>query len=220
MSWREWYRRVYVVASLDWSNSWHHLDGYDKKWGDVPVSSAPIYIIGSGGHSRSLQSLIKPSEAPILTIGPQASTSEEEFLSQKFLDSRLFNGIGFYDKSLDTRIAVYERYVSAGFTFENIIASSSVVKSAIGGIGIQIFEQAYVGPHVSVGDNVVVNTSAVVEHDSTLGDSCFISPGALVLGSARVGKAVFIGAGAVVFPGVSISNGKVVPAGVTVAKDL
>ena len=178
-----------------------------------------IYIVGSGGHSRSIQSLLDNRELPIVTIGPEAAVEEEVFLSQKLFESRILNGIGFYQNSLNIRIKTYNRYKSDGFNFENLVASSAIVKTSTNCAGLQIFEQVYIGPNVSFGDNVVVNTAAVVEHDCVIEDSCFISPGALVLGSARIGEGAFIGAGAIIFPKVSISKGVVIPAGTVVSKD-
>jgi carbonic anhydrase/acetyltransferase-like protein (isoleucine patch superfamily) len=179
-----------------------------------------VYILGSGGHSRSLNSLASREFKSAITVGPDGSIGEDEFVSRRELQYPLFNGIGFYLNSLENRIKAYERFKLIGYQFENIVGESAVTKSVLHNEGIQVFEQAYIGPNVSIGNNVVVNTGSIIEHDCILGESSFISPGAIVLGSARIGSSVFVGAGAIIFPGVVISSGEVIPAGSKVTKDL
>lgn len=182
------------------------------------MTTTPLYVIGAGGHSRSIKALSLHKDFEFQTIAPDGDIQENDFLARKNKEHRLVNGIGFYKNSLEARTNSYLRFLSFGYDFENLIGSSAVTKSELQAKGIQIFELAYVGPNVDIGNNVVINTGVIVEHDCTLMESSFLSPGVRVLGSATVGKQVFIGAGAIIFPGVHIPNESVIPAGSLVKK--
>ena len=69
---------------------------------------------------------------------------------------------------------------------------------------------------VRVGENVVINTRASVDHDVELSDHCVISPGAIISGSVKIGRGSFIGAGAVVIQGIEIGDNCVIGAGAVV----
>ena len=49
-----------------------------------------------------------------------------------------------------------------------------------------------------LGDAVIINTRAAVEHDCALGDAVHVSPGAVLAGGVRGGERSWIGANAVV----------------------
>jgi UDP-3-O-[3-hydroxymyristoyl] glucosamine N-acyltransferase len=63
-----------------------------------------------------------------------------------------------------------------------------------------------------LGEGVIVNTRAVVEHDCEIGAGTHVAPGAIVLGGCRIGSCAMIGAGAVVLPGAAVADEELVPA--------
>ena len=71
-----------------------------------------------------------------------------------------------------------------------------------------------------LGDNVLVNTGAIVEHNSEIGSHAHIAVGATLASSVRVGEGVHIGAGATVLEGRSIGARAVVGAGAVVTRDV
>lgn len=150
----------------------------------------------------------------IFNIGVDGDISDEEFLVLGIThQASLANGIGTSGASLKTRNDVFSRYKQHGFRFTNIVARSAIVSTNLSGEGIQIFHNAYVGPNVKLGDNIILNTGAIVEHDSSIGDSAFVGPGAIICGGVTIGRNVFIGAGAIVLPDVKIPTNTVIPAG-------
>jgi sugar O-acyltransferase (sialic acid O-acetyltransferase NeuD family) len=79
--------------------------------------------------------------------------------------------------------------------------------------GSQILANSSVCTHVKIGEGCIVNTGAVVDHDTVLLNGVHIGPGACVAGEVRIGFCSMIGAGSVVLPQVHIGNGVVVGAG-------
>ena len=86
--------------------------------------------------------------------------------------------------------------------------------------GLMIGRQLKVQAGTQIGENVVVNTGALIDHDCIIGRHCFISPGVNMCGTVSVGSAAFIGAGATILPGVEVPSGCVIGAGSVVTRSL
>ena len=71
-----------------------------------------------------------------------------------------------------------------------------------------------------IGENCVVNSNALVEHDAKVGAHCHIATAAIVNGGVRIGDGTFIGSGAVTKQGVSVGHRCVVGAGSVVLGDV
>ncbi len=88
------------------------------------------------------------------------------------------------------------------------------------GLGLIAMNHACIGPGVMLGDNVLINTGAIIEHDCAIGDHVHIAPGAILCGNVTVGEGAHIGAGAVVRQGIHIGAWSVVGCGAVVVKDV
>lgn len=88
------------------------------------------------------------------------------------------------------------------------------------GAGSQILAGAVVGVGSVLGDAVIVNTRAGVDHECLLADGVHVGPGATLCGLVEVGRSTFIGAGAVVLPRVRIGAGTIIGAGALVNRDI
>jgi acetyltransferase-like isoleucine patch superfamily enzyme len=173
-----------------------------------------LYIIGNGGHARSLKNLASSVFSHFIHIGLDADISDEDFLvSHLNSNPPIANGVGATHASLKTRNGLYSFYKDRGFYFINVIAESATISSGLSGEGIQIFHNTYVGPNVNLGNNIILNTGATVEHDSIIGDSSFVGPGAIICGGVTIGNNVFIGAGAIILPEMDVPANAVIPAG-------
>lgn len=173
-----------------------------------------LFIIGNGGHARSLRSLVVDLYPAYFHIGSDGDLTDELFLADyKPLGILLANGVGVKGISLLLRNRLFYKYKERGFHFENIVASSAILLSDLVSEGIQIFHNVYIGPNVKIGDNTIINTGAIVEHDSSIGESSFVGPGAVICGGVAIESNVFIGAGAIILPDTKIPTNTVIPAG-------
>ncbi len=91
---------------------------------------------------------------------------------------------------------------------------------AVVGSGCQILAHAAVCSYAQLGRNVIINTSASVDHDCKIGDGVHIGPGAKLAGEVIVGAYAFIGIGAVVLPRLFIGEDAVVGAGAIITKNV
>lgn len=63
-----------------------------------------------------------------------------------------------------------------------------ICKTAVYGEGMQVMPAAIVHNDVKIGDQCIINTRALVEHDCVLKDGVEIGPGAVLCGRVHVGK--------------------------------
>lgn len=98
--------------------------------------------------------------------------------------------------------------------------TSSIAKGVRRGDGVKILAYAYVGVNTMLGQQVIINTHASVDHDCVLEDGVEVCPGATVCGEVQICKNATIGAGAVVLPRVRVGKHAFVGAGTTVTKDV
>jgi len=88
------------------------------------------------------------------------------------------------------------------------------------GRGCFIANLGHIGPEAEVGENTIVNTSAVIEHETRIGKHCHLAPGAIISGRCSIGDLVSVGAGAVVREYVNICSNVIIGAGAIVTSDI
>ena len=71
-----------------------------------------------------------------------------------------------------------------------------------------------------VGENCILNTGAIVEHDCIVADHVHLSPAVTLCGKVTVGSFTHLGAGVTVIPGTSIGARAVVGAGAVVLQEI
>jgi sugar O-acyltransferase (sialic acid O-acetyltransferase NeuD family) len=119
------------------------------------------------------------------------------------------------------RAMISERAVAAGYELPRLIhPSAQVCTSAVLGDGCQVFALVYIAPDARVGSAVLVNTSAVIEHDVTLDDGVVVGPAATLCGRVHVGTEANVGAGATVLPDVTVGDRAIIAAGALVRENV
>ena len=88
------------------------------------------------------------------------------------------------------------------------------------GPGTVVMAGGVVNSDSVIGEHVIINTAATVDHDCKLGPFVHIAPGSHLCGTVSVGRSSFVCAGVTVTPNCSIGKNVVVGAGSTVLDDL
>jgi UDP-perosamine 4-acetyltransferase len=73
---------------------------------------------------------------------------------------------------------------------------------------------------VEIGDQCIINTRALVEHDCVLEDGVEIGPGAVLCGRVHIGKNSWIGANATIKQRLIIGENSIIGAGSVVVTDI
>lgn len=184
--------------------------------------SNKISVIGAGGHARAVINLLLD-----LSIKPSA------FFDDNILENESI--LGVEGKALSTLLEQDELVLAIGDNTKRKIfynSHSSRVSKA------KIHPQAYIGHSVEIGKgtcvfpnaslhalavvgvNCIINTGAIVEHESTIGNHSHIAVGAMVCGRVSIGESCFVGAGAVVKDQISLCNNVCIGAGAVVVKNI
>ena len=88
------------------------------------------------------------------------------------------------------------------------------------GTGCMILQGAIIQANTALGNHVIVNTGAQIDHDCIIDDFVHLAPGSILCGRVNVGEGTLIGAGATVIPGVKIGKWVTVGAGAVVIADI
>lgn len=192
-----------------------------------------LTIIGAGGHCTSLIDVIECIETFELkgiiaqdvevgnfTNGYAVIGNDKDFKRFHELGFAFVIGIGQI-KSHSVRKRIFDQLVNLNARLPNIISPHARVspKSQIG-IGNSILHDVVINANVSIGDNCIINSKALVEHDTIIGSNTHISTGAIINGDVKVGDNCFIGSGAVIANGINVCNNVIIGAGAVVVKDI
>ena len=180
-------------------------------------------LIGGGGHARSVAATIRGaggSVAGVVDPAPRFAWPcpvhpSEQAAQAAGCTAPAIVAIG----GNSARLAAQRGCLEAGIDVGVLLAATATVAGDVGR-GSVVLEHAHVGPGATLGEAVVVNTGAVVEHDCVVGDAVHVAPGAYLLGECVVGAHALVGSRAVVLPGRTVGSGARVGAGAVVTEDV
>ena len=120
-------------------------------------------------------------------------------------------------QTAEHRILLYQQALQFGFQLPIIIAPTAhVSRHAVLGAGTIVMHGAIVNAGAKVGNNCIINTLALLEHDTIVEDHCHIATSATLNGDVAVGAGSFVGSGSVIKEGVAIGKDCRVGIGLTV----
>ena len=192
--------------------------------------STPVIVVGAGGHAKVVVDSLRQIGADVIglverdpaLIGSQVLAflvlDEDDFFAAHGPNAvRLSNGIAF----VAPRRAVFTRFKGREYEFATIIHPAAwLADSVVVGEGSQIMAGCVIQPDARIGDNVLVNTRASIDHDCVIGNHVHVAPGAVLAGSVHVGEGAHIGAGAVVLENLRLGANCVVGGGAAVIEDV
>ena len=183
-----------------------------------------IFLIGAGGHCRSLMALVRNAGYDVKGVYEDNYAPGEEVNGVRIIgtfaeipgDAECVLAVG----DLAKRRELIARF-SGRLMPENIMHGSATVESHVKmGVGNHVFGNAFVNTNVVLGDHNILNTACVVEHESVIGSNSHISVGAVVCGRAKVGDGCFLGANSVIIDKISVCDNVTVGAGAVVVRDI
>jgi sugar O-acyltransferase (sialic acid O-acetyltransferase NeuD family) len=190
-----------------------------------------IIIIGSGGHSRSVISVVKKLRKwkKISIIDTKFKGERESILGvmvlggMEFIDTLnptitdIFVAIG--DNSLRKEMISF--VIKKGFKVPNLINENATLdQDLILGFGNFIGSSANIGPNVQIGDGNIVNNLANIDHESKIGDWNHLSPSSVLCGRVNIGNLTWIGANSTILDGLLIADRTIVGAGAVVIENI
>ena len=184
-------------------------------------------IYGTGGHAKIIKEILNLQNICIscfMDFAPEKTS----FLDTKVIhENSLENENKPFDKVIiaigknSIRRKVTELFNKHNIPFIKAVHPEAIVsKSSQIGKGTVIVACARIAPNVTIGESVIVNTGALVDHDSTLHSFSQVAPNVTICGNVTVGEMSYIGAGATVIQGITIGSNCMIGAGAVVTKDV
>lgn len=197
------------------------------------MSDDKIVVVGGGGHASVVVDTLKacglepwgitdPDKTRVNdgTIHGVQYLGTDDKIHETDHVNDLVNGVASTN-TLDLHRTLFTEFKDEGFEFRVLIhPDACVTASAEIGEGSQVFAGVVVQSGVTLAENVIVNTSASVDHDTTIGAHSHVAPGSTLCGNVRIGSSVHVGAGAVILQNCRIADGATVGAGAVVTDDV
>ncbi len=194
----------------------------------------PLILIGGGGHATVLAELANDLQLPMLGFTEAQAHDRHSLLtgldflgddsvifsSHKPDEIRLINGLGSTGK-IKRRETLFSHFTAEGYGFTDLIHPTSYLSPSLShGQGLQALAGAIINTGARLGDNVLINSRALVEHHCVIGSHSHIASGAVLCGTCQIGESVHIGAGAVINQGITIGDGAIIASGAVVIADV
>jgi UDP-N-acetylbacillosamine N-acetyltransferase len=195
--------------------------------------TSKVLIWGASGHAVVVADIIRLQQIYEIVgflddMNPQRHG--EDFCGvpilggQEQLDSCKDKGIeyiifGFGD--CQARLKLSELILEKGFSLATAIHPTATIAGDVFiEAGTVIAAGAVVNPGAKIGQNVIINTCASVDHECVIEDGAHICPGVRLAGRVKVGRAAWVGIGATVIDRVQIGIGTFIGAGAVVVNDI
>lgn len=194
----------------------------------------PVLIIGAGGHAKVLadallvtgrqvlgfiESSVKDSYQAEVLPGLLVLGTDEALRNYVPAEVELVNGLGGID-CIGLRHRVQAKLEADGWCFSGVCHPAAQVSPfAFVSAGVQLLANSVIQAGARIGAGSIINTAAVVEHDSTLEEYVHVAPRAVLCGNTYIGCNSHIGAGAIVRQGLILGSKTLVGAGAVVVKN-
>ncbi|SNZ20123.1 acetyltransferase [Cohaesibacter gelatinilyticus] len=191
-----------------------------------------IVLLGAGGHARVCIDVIEqhggyeilglvdlPSEVGKTLLGYPILGSDDDLPA--ILAKVDFGVVTIGQiKNAEPRQRLYAQLCAYGTAAPAIVSPKAFVSPhASIGMGTMVVHGAVVNAGATVGENCIVNTLSLVEHDVSVGNNCHVSTGCRINSGVLVGDGTFVGSGSVVRQGLSIGKNCVIGMATAVLKD-
>ena len=185
------------------------------------MATTKVLLQGGGGHAKVVldvllgEGIVVPALVDAKFTGDMFGVPRMKEYDPTFeRDAFVIVAIG--DNAIRKRVAESTKH-----TFTNAIHRSAIISSSVTlGLGNMILHGAIVQAQSTIGNHVIINTGAQVDHDCVVEDYAHIAPRVVLCGNVTVGEGTLIGAGATVIPGKKIGKWATIGAGAVVVKDI
>lgn len=187
------------------------------------MSKPNLILIGAGGHAHACIDVIEQhNQFRIAGLVGMAEEIHTQHLGYSVIatDGDLPKLAREYQYALiavgqilssSTRQRLYQQAVGLGFQMPVIASPTAhISRHTTIDAGTIVMHGAIVNVGARVGINCIINTRALLEHDTIVEDHCHISTGAILNGNVRIGAGSFVGSGSIVKEGVTLGEGCVV----------
>ena len=186
----------------------------------------PLWLLGAGGHGKVVLSMLCLRGVPVAGI----LDDEPSFWGKKLSGFQIVGPVDFLQTLEDPLaiVAVGENAIRRKIVqaypknrwFSATHPAACIDPSVALGEGTVVFAGAVLQAESKLGNHVIVNTGATVDHDCRVEDFAHLCPGVHLAGQVHIGQGCLLGTGAAVIPGKTVGNWTIVGAGAAVVSHL
>lgn len=184
----------------------------------------PLILVGHGGFGREVASWIIASGMPHEVLGFLDDTHTAERVLGSISGHNPLPDVRYltcFGESPQARQQIRRQLEAKGAVFTTLVAPNVLFAHDLNASSNSLFlGSCSLSSDLALGDDLLVQSMAVVGHDVTIGDGVTISSHAFVGGWARLGAFCTLHPHSVVLPRVTVGEGAVVGAGSVVTKDV
>jgi sugar O-acyltransferase (sialic acid O-acetyltransferase NeuD family) len=118
------------------------------------------------------------------------------------------------------RAAVRERLLAFDLPFATLISPNVDVEGVEYGQDLIVYQNATLGPEVTIGEGTVVFMGGVLGHECRVGNCCVIASNAVLNARVELADRVYVGTNATILPETKVGEGSTVGAGSVVLEDV
>jgi sugar O-acyltransferase (sialic acid O-acetyltransferase NeuD family) len=183
------------------------------------MSQATILLVGAGGHAKACIDVIEQEgRFSIMGLIGQAHEVGSTLLGYPILgtDDELPSLLKKCPNALITlgqikipeyRVRLFNLLVQKGFEMPVIVSPQAYISPhATIDAGTIVMHGVVINAGAMVGKNCIINSQALLEHDSVISNHCHISTSAIINGEVNIGDGTFIGSGSIIKQCVTIGE--------------
>lgn len=189
--------------------------------------SKRVSVIGAGGHARSVIALLQSNGFVVSNIydDSYAESRPIEYILGVPLKGKL-NAISNDDCLVlaigdnEKRAVIYQAYKNQIWE-KSIFHPTAILEKETTILHANlVFPRVFINACAIIGENNIINSAAIVEHECRIGNHNHISVNATLCGRVTIGDFCFIGARAVIRDKAKVTDNVIVGAGGVVVKDI
>jgi UDP-perosamine 4-acetyltransferase len=194
-----------------------------------PSSGKKLFVVGGGGHAKVVIDVARSAGwVVVAAFDPQSRIAilgvpvlgSDDAIAGFIRDTGVRNAvIAIGDNRLRRQLA--EKVRSLGCTTPAIVHERAWISSTAEiALGVVVMAGAVVNADARVGEDTIINTMAVIEHDCVLGLAVHAAPRSVMGGTCTFGDGTLFGIGATSRPGIKIGRYAVIGAGSVVVSNI
>lgn len=194
-------------------------------------TETPVIVWGTASHARVVSDILRLSGRYTIigylddfAVNGEGQGCTPILGGREQLDMQLARGVKHIIIAVGdgaARLQLAELAQSKGFTLATAIHPRAVVADdAVIGAGSVIIAGAIINPGARLGENVIINTLASVEHECVIEAGAHVSAGVHLGGKTTIGRTAWICIGATVVDRITIGAGSIIGAGSVVMGDI
>ena len=203
------------------------------------MKKSNVIIIGGAQHARVVSNIIQTSKSTKNKYNVIGFIDDNKSLHGTKIDGKPVLGdfnhvkeickktnskffiMGISAKHIKIRSKYYKKMIQYGFKSLNTYHDSTIIdKKCIMGVGNVLNPGCILNAFSKIGNNCVIYSGSIIEHENILSDNVFIGPGVALTANVQIGENTYVGAGTKIIPHVKIGKNVTIGAGSVVLNNI